>query len=104
MAARRGGADVIDPRPLAVGTLKETFAKYDVGPVLPAMGYSPQQLDEMKQMIDAADCDVVLIATPIDLRHLIDVSKRAVRVTYDLEEQEGSPTIREVLAPVLNGR
>jgi predicted GTPase len=104
VAARHGGAEVIDPRPLAVGTLKETFAKYEVGPVLPAMGYSPQQLDEMKQMIDAADCDAVVIATPIDLRHLIDVSKPAVRVTYDLEEQEGSPTIREVLAPVLDGR
>ena len=101
VAARRGGAEVIDPRPLAVGTLKETFAKYDVGPVLPAMGYSPQQLDEMKQMIDAADSDLVVIATPIDLRHLIEVSKPAVRVTYELQEEEGSPTIREVLAPVL---
>jgi predicted GTPase len=102
VAAQRGGAEVIDPRPLAVGTLKETFAKYDVGPVLPAMGYSPQQLDEMRQMIDAADCDLVVIATPIDLRHLIDVSKPAVRVTYELHEEEESPTIREVLAPVLD--
>ena len=101
VAARRGGAEIVDPRPLAVGTLKETFAKYDVGPVLPAMGYLPTQLDEMKQMIDAADCDLVLIATPIDLRHLIEVSKPAVRVTYELQEQEGSPTIRDVLAPVI---
>ena len=102
VAAQRAGAEIIDPRPLAVGTLKEIFAKYDVGPVLPAMGYSPQQLDEMKQMIDAADCDLVVIATPIDLRHLIDVSKPAVRVTYELQEEEGSPTIRDVLAPVLD--
>jgi predicted GTPase len=101
VAARRAGAEIVDPRPFAVGTLKEIFAKYDVGPVLPAMGYSPQQLDEMKQMIDAADCDLVVIATPIDLRHLIDVSKPAVRVTYELEEAEDSPTIEDVLASVL---
>jgi predicted GTPase len=103
VAAQRAGAQIVDPRPFAVGTLKETFAKYDVGPVLPAMGYSEQQLEEMKQMIDTADCDLVVIATPIDLRHLIEVSKPAVRVTYELEEAEGSPTIKDVLAPVLRG-
>jgi predicted GTPase len=66
------------------------------------MGYSAQQLDEMRQTIDAADCDLVVIATPIDLRSLIDVSKPAVRVTYELQEQEGSPTIRDVLSPILD--
>ena len=65
------------------------------------MGYSAGQLEEMRQMIDAADCDLVVIATPIDLRHLIQLSKPAVRVTYDLREVEGSPTIRDVLAPIL---
>jgi predicted GTPase len=102
VAARRAGAEVVDPRPYAVGSLEETFHKYDVGPVLPAMGYSPKQLDEMKQTIDAADCDIVVIATPIDLRALIDVDKPAVRVTYDLREIEGSPTIRDALAPILD--
>jgi len=101
VAAKQGGAEIIDPRPLAVGTLKETFARYDVGPVLPAMGYSPEQLEEMKQIIDRADCDLVVIATPIDLRALIEVSKPAVRVTYSLEESEGSPTIEDVLAPII---
>jgi predicted GTPase len=101
VAARQFGAEVVDPRPYAVGTLRDTYEKYDVGPVLPAMGYSPQQLDEMRRTIDAADCDVVVIATPIDLRSLVDVSKPAVRVTYELQEVEGSPTIREVLAPLL---
>ncbi len=101
VAARQANADVVDPRPYAVGTLKETYEKYDVGPVLPAMGYSAGQLDEMRQMIDAADCDLVVIATPIDLRSLIDISKPAVRVTYELREAEGSPTVRDVLAPVL---
>jgi predicted GTPase len=103
VAARRWGAEVVDPRPYATGTLEATYEKYDVGPVLPAMGYSAQQLEEMRQMIDAADCDVVVIATPIDLRSLIEVSKPAVRVTYELQEVEGSPTIRDVLAPVLGG-
>jgi predicted GTPase len=101
VAARRAGAEVVDPRPYAVGTLRATYEQYDVGPVLPAMGYSSGQLEEMRQMIDAADCDLVVIATPIDLRHLIRLSKPAVRVTYDLREVEGSPTIRDVLAPVL---
>ncbi len=103
VAARRWGAEVVDPRPYATGTLKATYEKYDVGPVLPAMGYSAQQLEEMRHMIDAADCDVVVIATPIDLRSLIDVSKPAVRVTYELEEVEGSPTIRDVLGPLVRG-
>src|SRR6266542_289624 len=101
VAARRAGAEIVDPRPYATGTLKETYEKYDVGPVLPAMGYSAQQLGEMRQMIDSADCDLVVIATPIDLRHLIELSKPAVRVTYELDEVEGSPTIRDVLAPIL---
>jgi predicted GTPase len=102
VAARRAGAEIVDPRPYAVGTMQRTYEQYDVGPVLPAMGYSQQQLDEMRQMIDAADCDLVVIATPIDLRSLIDVSKPAVRVTYELREREGSPTIRDVLSAVLD--
>ena len=100
VAARKWGAEIIDPRPLARGSLKGTFDKYDVGPVLPAMGYSAEQLDEMKDIVDRADCDLVVIATPIDLRHLIDLSKPAVRVTYELQEAEGSPTIEDVLAPL----
>jgi predicted GTPase len=102
VAAKQGGAEVVDPRQYATGTLKETYEKYDVGPVLPAMGYSAGQLEEMREMIDAADCDLVVIATPIDLRSLIEISKPAVRVTYELRETDGSPTIRDVLAPVLD--
>jgi predicted GTPase len=101
VAARRAGAaEIVDPRLYAVGTIEETYRKYDVGPVLPAMGYSDQQLQEMEKMIDAADVDLVIIASPIDLRHVIEVSKPAVRVRYELEELEGSPTIADVLAPV----
>ncbi|MEX0833910.1 MAG: cyclic 2,3-diphosphoglycerate synthase [Actinomycetota bacterium] len=102
VAARaNGAAEIVDPEQWAVGTMLETYQKYDVGPVLPAMGYSPKQLSEMKQMIDNADCDLVVIATPIDLRHLVEFSKPAVRVRYELEELPGLPTIRDALAPVL---
>ena len=102
VAARRAGAEVVDPRPWAVGTLRETFEKYDVGAVLPAMGYSPQQLAEMEQIVDAAEVDLVVLATPVDLRRIMRMSKPAVRVTYELEEAEGSLTVREALAPVID--
>jgi len=92
--------EIVDPRPYAVGTLEDVYKKYDVGPVLPAMGYSPWQLAEMEKTIDAVPCDLVVIATPIDLRHVISFSKPSVRVTYDLEEV-GKPTLRDVLEPVI---
>ncbi|MGZ4114682.1 MAG: cyclic 2,3-diphosphoglycerate synthase [Actinomycetota bacterium] len=101
-ARRNGAAEVVDPRQWAVGTIDETFRKYDVGPVLPAMGYSDEQLTEMEKIIDQAEVDVVLIASPIDLRHVIDIRKPAVRVRYELEEVPGSPTLRDVLKPLLS--
>jgi predicted GTPase len=66
------------------------------------MGYSAKQLAEMEEMINAADVDLVVIATPIDLRRLIHITKPAVRVRYELEEIEGSPTVRDALRPVLD--
>jgi predicted GTPase len=100
-ARQHGAAEIVDPRPWAVGTIDETFRKYDVGAVLPAMGYSDGQLAEMEKIIDAAEVDLVVIGTPIDLRRVINISKPAVRVQYDLEVLPGSPTLRDVLAPVL---
>ncbi|HXF73713.1 MAG TPA: cyclic 2,3-diphosphoglycerate synthase [Actinomycetota bacterium] len=100
-ARRHGAAEIVDPRPYAVGTIQDVYRRYDVGPVLPAMGYSEQQLEEMEKTIEAADCDLVVVASPIDLRRVIDLSKPAVRVRYELEVLEGSPTLRDVLAPVL---
>jgi predicted GTPase len=96
-----GAAEIVDPRPWAVGSIEETFRKYDVGPVLPAMGYSDEQLGELEKIIDEADVDLVVIGTPIDLRRVIDVRKPAVRVSYDLEVVEGSPSLADVLRPVL---
>jgi predicted GTPase len=102
VAAQRGGAAaIVDPRPWATGTIEETFRKYDVGAVLPAMGYSEGQLAEMEKIIDAAEVDLVVIGTPIDLRRVIDIRKPAVRVRYDLEVLEGQPSLRDILKPVL---
>ena len=98
-----GAAEIVDPRPWAIGTIDETFRKYDVGPVLPAMGYSDGQLAEMEKIIDAADVDIVVIGTPIDLRRVITISKPAVRVRYDLDVLADSPQLTDVLAPVLRG-
>jgi predicted GTPase len=84
-----------------VGSLRDVYAKYEVGPVLPAMGYSSQQLAEMRQMIGAAKPDLVVIASPIDLSRLIDLQAPSVRVSYDLKEAPGSPTVQDALAPVL---
>jgi predicted GTPase len=103
VAARAQGAiEIVDPRPWAVGTIDETFRKYDVGAVLPAMGYSDGQLAEMEKIIDAVEADVVVIGTPIDLRRVIDIKKPAVRVQYDLDVLPDSPSLRDVLAPVLS--
>ncbi|HYT30205.1 MAG TPA: cyclic 2,3-diphosphoglycerate synthase [Actinomycetota bacterium] len=100
-ARQHGAASIVDPREHAVGSMRDIYAKYEIGPVLPAMGYSAEQLAEFEHMINATDCDAVLIATPIDLRALVHIEKPATRVRYDLEEAAGSPTVADALAPVL---
>ncbi|MGH2683555.1 MAG: cyclic 2,3-diphosphoglycerate synthase [Actinomycetota bacterium] len=103
VAARTYGAEVIDPREWAVGSLQRIYERYPVGPVLPAMGYSPGQIAEMEQTIDAVPCDLVVVATPVDLGKVARFSKPSVRVRYELEEAEGSPTIVDVLKERLPG-
>ncbi len=90
MAARRfGAAELVDPRRFAVGSIRETFARYPhCREILPAMGYGEIQRRELEQTINAADCDVVLIGTPVDLGRLLKINKPAVRVTYELAERE----------------
>jgi predicted GTPase len=93
-----GAAELVDPRPFAVGSISEAFTAYPhLGPLLPAMGYGNGQIDELRETIESADCDLVLIGTPIDLRRLIDFETPALRVTYRLEEI-GVPTLADVLA------
>ena len=98
VAARQfGAAEFIDPRPFAVGEIKATFEKYpNVGVLLPAMGYSEQQLKDLETTINASGADVVVIGTPMDLRRIIDIKLPAVQVGYDLQEI-GSPTLADVL-------
>jgi len=99
LAAKEGGAsELVDPRPFAVGSIKETFAKYPhMTQLLPAMGYGRRQMEELRETIARSDADLVLIGTPIDLRRVIELDKPALRVTYRLQEI-GEPTIAQLLA------
>ncbi len=100
-ATRYKASKIIDPRPYAVGSIKDTFQKYShLDKVLPAMGYGQKQTDELAQTIDNADCDLVVSGTPIDLSRLIKTNKRILRVSYNLEEI-GSPDLKEVLREFL---
>ena len=100
IAARQNGAkEIIDPRPWAVGSIKETFEKYPkVGALLPAMGYGPDQVSDLEATINAVDCDLVIIGTPIDLNRVVNIQKPSVRVTYELQEI-GAPNLQTVLKP-----
>lgn len=96
-AEKFGCAELVDPREWAIGEIAETFEKYpDIGILLPAMGYSAQQIKDMEKTINDTECDSVVIATPIDLRRIIKINKPACQVSYELQEI-GRPTIAEVL-------
>ena len=98
VAARRFGAsEILDPRPYAVGSIVETYKKYPTtGNVLPAMGYGAQQIKELEATIANTPADLVLIGTPIDLRRVLQLSKPAQRVRYELQEI-GQPTLYDLL-------
>ncbi|MCB5259408.1 MAG: cyclic 2,3-diphosphoglycerate synthase [Candidatus Cloacimonetes bacterium] len=96
-AEKYGCADFVDPRPWAVGEIKDTYRKYpDIGILLPAMGYSAKQIKDLEKTINTTECDSVVIATPIDLRRIVKITKPACQVGYELQEI-GSPTVAEVL-------
>ncbi len=97
-AKRFGAAEIIDPRPYAVGSIAETYRKYPTtGAVLPAMGYGDTQIRELEETIARTPADLVLIGTPIDLRRVLKLAHPAQRVRYDLQEI-GQPTLAELLA------
>lgn len=98
VAARKfNAACLVDPRPFLSGTLAETFRIYpNIGTLLPAMGYSPEQVRDLETTINNTDCESVVIGTPIDLKRLININKPATRVFYDLEEI-GEPKLKSVL-------
>lgn len=98
VAARRfGAAELVDPRPYAVGSIVETYRRYPtIGPVLPAMGYSQAQIAELEETIRRVPCDLVLVATPIDLRRVIHIRQPIQRVRYELQEI-GQPTLEQII-------
>ncbi len=91
LAAKQYGAvELVDPRPAAVGSLRETFrANPHLDSLLPAMGYGREQLHDLEQTINRVDCEMVLIATPVDLGRLINMRHRSCRVSYEFEETSG---------------
>jgi predicted GTPase len=101
LAAERAGAYIVNPRQHAIGSIKEVYNKFPhIGPVLPAMGYSKDQVRELEETINAVPCDAVVIGTPVDLRKILNMNKPAFRAAYDLKEV-GKPGLEEILREFL---
>ncbi len=99
-AHRFGASELVDPRPPAVGSLRDTFEKYPhLGEALPAMGYGAKQIQELEATINGSEAEVVLFATPVDLRHLVKLDKPALRVRYELQEI-GEPNLKDALVSI----
>ncbi|QSV46053.1 cyclic 2,3-diphosphoglycerate synthase [Geobacter benzoatilyticus] len=103
-ALQHGAAEVIDPRPWAVGSLREVYAAWPhIGPVLPAMGYSPAQVADLARTMEAVPCDLVVAATPIDIARLIGTGRPVLRAFYNVAESGGKP-LRRVFESFLDSR
>ncbi len=97
-AQRFGAAEIVDPRPYAVGSILDTYRKYPTtGKVLPAMGYGEQQTKELEATINQTPADLAIIATPIDLRRIVNIKLPSQRVRYELQEI-GQPTLMDILS------
>jgi predicted GTPase len=98
VAARRfGAAEIVDPRPYAVNTIRDTYQKYpNTGAVLPAMGYGEEMVRDLEKTIHDANVDLVLVGTPIDLTRIMKIDKPTQRVRYELQEI-GQPTLEDLL-------
>jgi len=98
VAARKyGAAQIVDPRPYAQGLIRRTFEGYPgIGPVLPAVGYGEEQIRDLEATIEAVDCDLVVVATPVDLTRIIKIGKPMLRVGYELQEI-GKPDLEQIL-------
>jgi len=96
-AQRHGASEIVDPRPYLVGSLKDTFDQYQhMGHILPAMGYSQTQIKDMETVINRTPCDLVLLATPIDLAKLLSIDKPTQRIRYEYQDH-GDPTLESAL-------
>ncbi len=102
-AMKYGAGELVDPRPFAVGSIRKTFDAYPhMREVLPAMGYGRQQIRELEETIRKVNCDLVLVATPVDIRRIIEIKQPTCRVSYEIEEI-GKPTLRDVLKDFVAG-
>jgi predicted GTPase len=103
-AKQYGASEVVDPRSAAVGTIKDTYLLYPhVGPVLPAMGYSHEQISDLETTINSVDCDLILFATPIHLTRIVNIEKPAMRVRYEYQDGE-HPFLEEALLEQMEAR
>jgi len=101
LAKKFGAREIVDPQPFAVGSIAATYRKYaDIGPILPAMGYSDEQVRDLEATIAQVPCDVVVVGTPIDLSRIVTIWQPVVRVRYELQEI-GRPDLADAIAPML---
>jgi predicted GTPase len=104
MAQNAGAKEIVDPKPYAVGSIKEAYKKYPhLGDILPALGYGDKQIAELKETIEHIPCDVIVIGTPIDLRRVITLNKPTVRVRYELKVL-GPVSLEQVIDEFLKRR
>ena len=97
-AGKYQAAEIVDPRPYAQGSLKETYRRYPhLGSVLPAMGYNRNQIRDLEQTIDHTPCDLVIFATPIHLPRVLSINKPTIRIRYEYKDH-GAPTLEELLS------
>jgi len=104
LAKNYGASQIVDPKPFAVGSIKEAYRKYPhLGMLLPALGYSDKQVAELKETIDSVPCDVVVMGTPIDLRRVLTIDKPTVRVRYELKVL-GTVSLEQILGDFVERR
>jgi predicted GTPase len=102
LARKFGAAEIVDPRPFAVGSIAATYDTYPkIGRLLPAMGYGDQQIRELEATIQRVPCDVVIVGTPIDLSRLVTIGKPVVRARYELQEI-GKPDLADALSGLVS--
>jgi predicted GTPase len=101
-AQKHGAAEIVDPRAFTSGKIRETYETYpEIGSVLPAVGYGEQQIKDLEATINNVSCDLVIIATPVDLTRIISINKPMLKVGYELQEI-GKPDLRDLLKKRLN--
>lgn len=104
VARKYGAAQIVDPRPWAVGAIRETYSRYPhIGSKLPAMGYGDEQIQDLEKTINGVPCDLVVFATPVDLNRLMHIEKPTLRVRYEYKDH-GTPCLEEVLLKRMEGK